>query len=364
MSNTKRNTAHVDNPDRPPSEQAEINPMSFMLQMQQQQLAMQDQMARLMARLLPAEQNAGTSLRQQRVKPERPVIEADSSDNKWIIFQDAWSRYKQMTLLTDPIETRNELRSACSSSVNEMLFNFVGPDALNNATEQQLMGYIKSVAVKSIHPEVYRQRFFTMKQSDGETITAFISRLKSQAMLCTFERRCGCDNQHGTTSYAEDMIKSQIIAGLRNTSHQSRILTEIFSLPTLGDLVERLLTLESTARATSHFQPIEAPNDIQIAPIKSEYQHNKTSSQRPPLHNRNKGTSDGKCKGCGYNTHPKGRRQCPAWGKSCHKCGTVNHFSSVCRGIASSNTIMGVSPNHEQDENVSFISTMCTQPQL
>lgn len=61
-----------------------------------------------------------------------------------------------MTLLTNPIEIRNELQSVCSSSVNEMLFNFVGPDAFKDATKQQLLDYIKSVAVKSVHLEVYR----------------------------------------------------------------------------------------------------------------------------------------------------------------------------------------------------------------
>lgn len=140
-----------------------------------------------------------------------------------------------------------------------MLFNFVGPDALNNATEEQLLEYIKSVAVKSVYPEVHCQQFFTMKQSDRKTITSFVSRLKSQVMLCAFERQCGCDNKHCTTSFFEDMIKSEIIAGLLDTSHQSKILMEINSLPTLNDLVRCLLTLESTTRATNHLQLTEAP---------------------------------------------------------------------------------------------------------
>ena len=63
------------------------------------------------------------------------------------------------------------------------------------------------------------------------------------------------------------MIKSQVIAGRRNISHQSRILTKSSSLPTLNDLVERQLTLESTAKTTSHFQPTEASRGI--APIKT-----------------------------------------------------------------------------------------------
>lgn len=116
----------MSNPNEASPKHAEIDPISFMLQMQQQQLTMQEQMTNLMARLLPTGQHAPTPLsRHSRVKPERPVIEPDSSDNKWIIFKDAWLRYKEMTQLNDPTEIRNELRSACNSSVNEMLFNFI-----------------------------------------------------------------------------------------------------------------------------------------------------------------------------------------------------------------------------------------------
>ena len=30
--------------------------------------------------------------------------------------------------------------------------------------------------------------------------------------------------------------------------------------------------------------------------------------------------------------HNTREKQCPAWGRKCHKCGRENHFSSVCHG--------------------------------
>ena len=114
-----------------------------------------------------------------------------------------------MSSLSKDTEIINELRSSCSPKVNEMLFNFVGPADLDNAGEQELMKHIKAVAVRVVHPEVYRQQFFTLKQSDGESTTNFVSRLKAQAMLCDFT----CQNQTCTTAYSPDMVKSQLIAG-------------------------------------------------------------------------------------------------------------------------------------------------------
>ena len=133
------------------------DPMQLILAMQQQHISMQEQMTNLMSQLLPTTTHPTVSLDSPipRSKPDRPVITAaDCTNNQWIIFLDAWKHYKQMSKLSDPVEIKNELRSACDATVNEMLFNFVGPDTLITANEDQLLSHIKSVAVKSIHPEV------------------------------------------------------------------------------------------------------------------------------------------------------------------------------------------------------------------
>ena len=117
---------------------------------------MQEQMTNLMSQLLPATTHPTGSLDSpiHRSKSDCPVITADCTDNQWIIFLDAWKRYKQMSKLSGPVEIKNELRSTCDATVNEMLSNFVAPDTLITANEDQLLSHIKSVAVKSIHPEV------------------------------------------------------------------------------------------------------------------------------------------------------------------------------------------------------------------
>ena len=110
MPNAGQITAPVNNSDEVlPNQQAVLDLMTIEFQMQRQQFAMQEQKMRFMAQFILIEQQTAAQLRPQRVKPKCPVIELDSSNNKWIIFQDAWIHYKQTTLLTSPIETRNEL---------------------------------------------------------------------------------------------------------------------------------------------------------------------------------------------------------------------------------------------------------------
>lgn len=301
-------------PNTLPPSQAEM-----IIQMQQQHLEMQKTMATLFAQLpslLPAT-NPSVGGR-SRAKLTRPIIDADSTDNRWIIFKDEWSRYKEMASLSSEQDIRNELRAACSQKVNEMLFNFIGPDTLRTASENDLLGFIKSVAVKTVHPEVYRQHFYKLKQSDGETVTSFISRLKAQAMLCRFNCSGTCGDNGCTPSYADEMIRSQLIAGLRNSSHQLKVLSEMEILTTLSQLTTRLLTLESTQHASSEFQPSQQSTS-DVSALKSK------SPSRPTTSNNKT------CVGCGKPYHPKGRSTCPAYGKTCRNCNKVNHFANVCR---------------------------------
>lgn len=321
---------------------------------------MQEQMTQLMSQFLPNTAPHHQPSTQNRCsRPTRPTITADCTDNKWVIFADAWRRYKEMTKLVDPQEIRNELRSACDLAVNEMLFNFVGPNALHTSTEEELLAHIKSVAVKTVHPEVYRQQFFSMRQSDGESITRFISRLKSQAMLCDFVRKCDCPNDTCRTSYSEDMIMSQVITGLYNSSHQNRVLSEMSTIRTLPQMTERLLTLESTAQATNHFKPdFSDTSSADVNAVRSQYQRNKYKDSRPkpPALSTQLKTQpqQDKCRGCGRNRHTKGRDQCPAQGQTCNNCGKLNHFANVCM----SSKTNAVQENEVND--TSFISSVTT----
>lgn len=151
-----------------------------------------------------------------------------------------------------------------------------------------------------------------MRQSDSETITHFISCLKSQAMICNFPRKCDCENRNCEISYSENMIMSQVIAGLLSTSHRIKILSEMASIETLAEMTDRLLTLEATAQATEHFKPSPViQSDVNA--IKSDYQRNKRNDLRQKAQNYNRPSQqngDRKCKGCGHNLHPKGREQC------------------------------------------------------
>ena len=112
-----------------------------------QMMGLMQQQITLLTRQQPA-----AALNRSAKRPDRPVINAAIDDREWALFKDTWSRYKTMIGVSsatpgDLDTIRLELRAACSTEVNRMLFEFVGPDALNICTEDQLLTRIKSIAV-------------------------------------------------------------------------------------------------------------------------------------------------------------------------------------------------------------------------
>lgn len=59
------------------------------------------------------------------------------------------------------------------------------------------------------------------------------------------------------------------------------------------------------------------------------------------------------CLYCGQK-HPKNKLKCPAWGKSCRKCGTKNHFAKMCMQKKTNALYM-------QEMDVEKINHVCVQ---
>ena len=275
-------------------------------------------------------------------RPDRPVIEANLSDSDWALFIDTWSRYKAMTAISDVEELRMELRAACSPDVNKLLFEFVGPSTLNAATEIEMLDHIKSVAVKGVHKEVHRMNFSKIRQGDGENITHYVARLKSQASLCSFVIKCRCEE---SVSYAEEMVAQQLVAGLRNHDHQAKILSEATFLTSLKLKVDRLQSLEATDESAIKLHaPIVQTN---ASAAKSSYKQIGASKKTP---DGSKKKFDKPCTTCGLSDH-YGRsisfKDCPAAKKKCNSCGKEGHFTAVCRSKTSKSA---ASTNEEEEE--------------
>ena len=316
------------------------------------------------AAAIPPQQQQQHQPRPKTKSPDRPVINTDTDEQEWELFKDSWNRYKTMTAVTDVNMLRLELRAACSQDVNRLLFEYVGAEALNTANEEELLNFIKGVAVKGTHKEVHRMKFFKLYQMDGETITQFVARLRSHAILCKFKIDCENHEEPNPISFADEMIAHQLLFGLRNKQHQLKILSETAALPTLRDKIERLHCLEETENSTNIMRANPPTNssanaaaESTNAAARSTYRRDQFKRQ-PQQPQQQDSRNNRPCRGCGRTSHDgktMARKDCPAFNKNCGNCGIKGHFRAVCmKGAASrsqSNAIEETFRPQQQEES-------------
>ena len=308
-----------------------------MLDLLKQQVAtmqnLQNENVRLREEVAQPTAGAAESSTYRSKKPDRPTVNVDIDEREWALFIDAWGMYKKMCHLapTQVESIRLELRAACSSDVNRMLFEYVGATTLDASTEDQMLVHIKSVAVKTVHKEVHRMTFSRMVQDQGESVTSYVARLKAQAFLCRYEIPCTCCTPPKMISYAEEEVSQQLLAGLRNQEHLQKVMAEAESLTTLDLKVKRLQVLETTEESASSLHNVTPPiAGTEAALAKSQYKAGKVASKLP--------SEEILCQWCGLGSHPNGksleRKNCPANKKNCSKCQKKGHFARVCKSAA------------------------------
>lgn len=147
--------------------------------------------------------------------------------------------------------------------------------------------------LKNITFETFK--FQQINQKEGQTFDNFLTELKTQAALCEFN----CSSCK--LSYEDRMVKDNITLKLKDKSIQQRLLKE--PKLKLEEIVE-FCRISEVGR--NQFDVLEE-REIDIV---RQYNSNKI------------------CENCGYKHKCEGF--CPAKGKTCSKCGKINHFSNVC----------------------------------
>ena len=66
--------------------------------------------------------------------------------------------------MTDLEGVRDELMECCTKQLNKRLVQMHGLEGLGSCNEDQLLGFIKAIAVRGMHKEVHRAAFQSMHQ--------------------------------------------------------------------------------------------------------------------------------------------------------------------------------------------------------
>ena len=200
---------------------------------------------------------------------------------------------------------------------------------------------------------VARAQLHAYTQDHDEPIRAFCARVRGQATICKYSVACPSCNE--PVDYTDSVITDVVSQGLADKDIQLDLLGDSNQSPSLEEVLLFVEKKESGKRSATR---LADPSHINA--IKSTYrkqQNARPRQQDSPSPNPHLDQGDA-CSYCGQTGHGKKaptrlrRTSCPAFGHTCGKCQTKNHYPSVCRGGRRSG-------NTEPNTNATF-DHLCT----
>ncbi|CAC5366984.1 unnamed protein product [Mytilus coruscus] len=167
---------------------------------------------------------------------------------------------------------------------------------------------------------VIRHRFNTRVQSSNESIDQYLTDLKLIAKNCEFEH------------LKDGLIRDRIVCGTNSSRVKERLLRE--DGLTLDKAVGICRADDESRKQMKTLNKEEQIHALSMLRRKTQNQRNtsyegnakKCPSRRD--HDRRESNSSLSC-GKRRTTHE--RRNCPAYGKKCHKCKKPNHYQKFCK---------------------------------
>ncbi len=128
-----------------------------------------------------------------RAKPapvKRPELTSGGTTETWTYFLQRWRSYVTSVQLTGQDLTIQLLECCDSNLRRDVTRNMVDPLPIEGMTERDLLAAIKSLAVTAENTKVARVALSRMTQDRTEPIRAFAARLRGQAEVCRFLKKC------------------------------------------------------------------------------------------------------------------------------------------------------------------------------
>ncbi|XP_071628027.1 uncharacterized protein [Temnothorax longispinosus] len=181
------------------------------------------------------------------------------------------------------------------------------------------------------------ERFVFNNHNQGvdEPFDQFLGDLKKLIQSCEY-----ADQEDDHT-----ILVDRIILGTNDLKVQEKLLN--IQNITLENAVEICRNSEATKK---QLRSVRNKEEATIDFIRKKKQYDKSNEKNEELNKDEGSKKQFNCSKCGR-TH--GYRECPAYGKTCHKCGRMNHFSSVCKAkVKNVKNILKDKDSESEDETL------------
>ncbi|GFR63519.1 Pol polyprotein [Elysia marginata] len=198
-----------------------------------------------------------------------------------------------------------------------MLLNCIGPESLeryNNFELEEGEGQTYNAVVSKFEKHYLgmkrtvfiRYQFWTCCKEEGQPFEDYLTHLKYLARQCDFAE-------------LDNMVRDKIVFSVKEKPLKERLLRE--DNPSLQKVKELCIAFEVTQQELKKMQPTSSSTHNTDQRVMAPIRVKKKRILVQEKHKKH-------CNACGSSNPPK---QCPAYGKPCHKCKGKNHFATVCR---------------------------------
>ena len=251
----------------------------------------------------------------------------------WRVFKEAYADFATATELTnkDDVIQAATLKTVMGKECQQILSRL----ELSNDDKKKpnkILEKLEEYFAPSRNVLYERYQFHSAQQQCNETVDQYIIRLRHLAESCKFGE------------LHDEMVRDRLVLGCRDKGAKARLFREKDC--SLKKALEALKISEATQEQLKDMGGED--NSIPINAVNQHKKGAKYSGRQGQLRNPYP-----ICKYCGGKHEPI-RTQCPAYGKSCRKCGKANHFHTVClRGKSHTNSPRPIAAVQESPAEVS-----------
>ena len=250
------------------------------------------------------------------IPPPRPLVMDNNLSTNWKQWRKVWQRFE---IATGTFKQEGLIRVATLLSVvgedaAKVYDTFTWDDGQDEQCIDDVLRQFDRYCAPRTQVIYERYKFNNRNQAVGETISAYITDLRTIARNCAHE-----------DITPDEIIRDRLVLGLNDDKMRERLLR-------ITDLsLEKAIDICKAAEETSAQLQVMHGDMKNVSVVKKRQNRNQpkrtshvnTPKPRPPT------DSDSyECKYCGRR---HGKRDCPAFGQICHQCNGRNHFKSCCR---------------------------------
>ena len=236
------------------------------------------------------------------------------------------------------------------------IFNgFTFNTAADERTTAEIVAKFDTFVVGEVN-ETYERFVFNQRVQKGdESFETFLSAIRNLVKTCNYHQQS-----------RDSIMRDRIVLGIHDKETQNCLLRE--PQLTLDRCIAMCKTAELARVQMNALNPVSSVNKLSSERGRKSAENVRSSGKRHYGKPRARTADENDhavmdCKFCGR-MHPMRKNNCPAWGKTCSKCGGENHFSVRCTGKIKVHAVELTSDDDEDEDNFLLNVSGNTKQQL